>query len=523
MAAEGLPGRPSAGTERLTRNLGYSWAGQLVFIVAGFVMPRTVDHTLGQAGLGVWDFGWSIVSYFGLAQLGIDASVNKHVAEHRAAGDVPGLRRTASSVLAVQLVVALLVFVLAGLASWAVPWLIKTDLAALIGEARYVVFCLGSCMALQIAFNTFGGVITGCHRWDLHNLLESGSYAVIVILMQAALWLGYGLRGMATVYLVGVLLTEILRTVVAHRVCEGLEVRPGHVSREAALRMSAFGGKVFVGAIAGRLLYQTNNVILAKMMGPASLALYARALALVMIVGTFVGKLAGMLTPIASQMGASGEQSQLRELLIRTSRYCAYLALPPLVFLAISGGSVLKLWMGPDYAAAAPVLTVLAFGHLLTYVHRPMWSILIGIDKHGRSALASLVAAVASVVICLATVKFGGMGLLGAAWAIALPLSLSSGLYIPAYGCGRLGLPLARYFRETWSGPLMAVTPLVLCLFLLPALLPEPAGLLLGMFIGGVLLAVVYWQRVVPSNVKVRIRRRLGWPGTGDLAEGSEA
>ena len=523
MAAEAKSSAAAAGTERLTRNLGYSWAGQIVFIVAGFVMPRTVDHTLGQAGLGVWDFGWSIVSYFGLAQLGIDASVNKHVAEHRAAGDAAALRRTTSSVLAVQIVVALFVFLLAGLASWAVPWLIKSDLVALVGEARYVVFCLGTCMALQIGFNTFGGVITGCHRWDLHNLIESGAYAVIVMFMQAALWLGYGLRGMATVYLVGVLLTEILRTLVAHRVCADLEVRPRHVSREAALRMSAFGGKVFVWAIAGRLLYQTNNVILAKVMGPASLALYARPLALVLMVGTFVTKLASMLTPIASQMGASGDEARLRELLVDTSRYCAYLALPPLAFLAISGGSVLKLWMGADYAAAAPVLTVLALGHLLTYVHRPMASILVGIDKHGRSALASLAGAIASVVICVVTVRVWGMGLQGAAWAIAIPLWLTSGLYVPAYGCRLLGLPLTRYLRETWSAPLLAVSPLAVSLYLLPLLVPEPAGILLGIVLGGALLATVYWYRVVPRSLKSRLRRRLGWIRPDELAESGEA
>ena len=321
--------------------------------------------------------------------------------------------------------------------------------------------------------------------------------------MQTALWLGYGLRGMATVYLVGVLLTEILRTLVAHRVCEGLEVRPRHVSREAALRMSAFGGKVFVGAIAGRLLYQTNNVILAKVMGPASLALYARALALVMIVGTFVGQARGHAHPHRQpDGGVRGRRRDCASCSSDTSRYCAYLALPPLVFLAISGGSVLKLWMGADYAAAAPVLTVLALGHLLTYVHRPM-CVHPDRDRQTRpiGPRQPRRGAIASVVICVVTVKVWGMGLLGAAWAIALPLWLSSGLYIPAYGCRPARPALDALPSGDLVGPLLAVsTPRRSASISCPCSLPEPAGLLLGIVLGGALLAIVYWYRVVPPE-----------------------
>ena len=46
-----------------------------MFIVAGFLMPRMMDYYVGQRLLGVWDLGWSIVSYFELAQIGVGSSV----------------------------------------------------------------------------------------------------------------------------------------------------------------------------------------------------------------------------------------------------------------------------------------------------------------------------------------------------------------------------------------------------------------------------------------------------------------
>ena len=72
-----------AGRDRLIRNVLSSWGGHIVFIVAGFLMPRMMDHYVGQRLLGVWDLGWSIVSYFELAQIGMGSSVNRFVAKYR--------------------------------------------------------------------------------------------------------------------------------------------------------------------------------------------------------------------------------------------------------------------------------------------------------------------------------------------------------------------------------------------------------------------------------------------------------
>ena len=68
------------GRDRLASNVISSWAAHFVFIIAGFIMPRMIDGRLGHELLGVRDFAWSLVSYFGLVQAGIGSSVNRCVA-----------------------------------------------------------------------------------------------------------------------------------------------------------------------------------------------------------------------------------------------------------------------------------------------------------------------------------------------------------------------------------------------------------------------------------------------------------
>ena len=79
------------GRSRLVPNVIFNWAAYFVFIVAGFIMPRMIDHRLGREILGIWDFAWSLVGSFKLVQLGIGSSVNRYIAKYRAAKDTDGI------------------------------------------------------------------------------------------------------------------------------------------------------------------------------------------------------------------------------------------------------------------------------------------------------------------------------------------------------------------------------------------------------------------------------------------------
>ena len=90
------------GRDRLVSNVIFSWAGHFVSIIAEFIMLRMFDRRLGQELLGVWDFAWSLVSYFGLVQAGIGSSVNPYVTRYRIAGDISAQSGTVSSALVIM-------------------------------------------------------------------------------------------------------------------------------------------------------------------------------------------------------------------------------------------------------------------------------------------------------------------------------------------------------------------------------------------------------------------------------------
>lgn len=491
------------GRKRLLSNVIWSWGTHLVFVVAGFIMPRLIDAHIGQTALGVWDFGWSLVNYFRLAQIGIGASVNRYVAKHRAAGDVGAMRCAVASVQCLQMAAALVVLLLTATVTWALPFLYGKRLGPYLHDSQWVIALLGMSLAVQVALDTFDGVITGCHRWDLHYGIDAGFYGLTVSAMIASLSAGGGLRSLAVANVVGVLATEVARTIVAYRICPELSAHPRYARWAQARRMLMYGGKLSIIGLSRLILIQGNSLMVATYLGPAALALYSRPGALVRHVETFANKFANVLTPTASSLQGKGNQEEVREFFIDSSRMGAFLTLPMILFLVTLGDPILRLWMGPRYEQGL-VLGILAAGYLLPLAQQSVTKVLAGLNLHGRVGLWSLASAVFGLGLGVFTIGGLKWNLVGGAVAVATAHGTCNGLLIPLYACRRLEIPFGRYARRALLEPIVSVIPFALGLLASRLLFAERpvVALVAGSVSGAVALAPVYWRLVTPRRVR---------------------
>jgi O-antigen/teichoic acid export membrane protein len=322
-------------------------------------------------------------------------------------------------------------------------------------------------------------------------------------MMIIALTHGGGLRSLAGVYLTGTIVTEIARAMVAFRVCPTLVVSIGRIELARARAMFGFSSKIVIASFASLLVYQTASVIVAAYLGTATLALFARPLALVRHVAVFVHKLAFVLTPTVSSLDAAGRREEVGALLITVARYSAAIALPFLLLLTIMGGPILRIWMGPEYESPV-LLAVLALGHLLPIAHAPILSILTGLDRHGRPALMSLAAAVSSACLVWLAVAMLRWGLLGVAGAMCVPLTVLGGVLFPGYACRQLDVGVRRYYAAAWGRTAACALPFALSLAAARLLLPDSPVLALvtGGSLGSGLLFVTYWRWILPPQMR---------------------
>jgi O-antigen/teichoic acid export membrane protein len=508
VASAETEGDDLSGRDRLVWNVLASWAGHFVFIVAGFIMPRQIDRHIGQVGLGVWDFGWTAVNYFFLAQIGVGVSVNRYVARYRAARDTEGLSRMISSVMLLQFIAACIVMALtAASAAW-LPRLFQNDLGGEGNVATWIIVLLGTSVAVRMASQPFSGVVTGCHRWDLHNLLNSVTYGVTVGAMLLALWQGGGLIGISVVYLIGTIATEIIRVGLAFSVCPELKVSPGRARWSEARGLIAFGAKLSTPDALGIFVAQLTNMLVLSQIGISTLAVFSRLGALIRHTDSIAAKYSLPLTPTASSLQGSGQDEAVRELVIGSTRFAAFLIWPILLGFAIVGDDVLQLWMGPRYDPTW-VLTLMALGSMYPISQQPIFTILVGLNLHGRFAAARMTGAIIGLLASLAALRWFHYDLLGLA-AVNLAVSNGIAFLVTVDTCRRLSIPVRQYFVRSYGGPFACALPFAAGLVVIGLMFDKrPAMTLIVSALYGVCLLVPLYWRVVPQEMRENVVQQL--------------
>ncbi|NLX13667.1 MAG: oligosaccharide flippase family protein [Phycisphaerales bacterium] len=478
----------------------------MAFVVAGFVLPRIVDRHIGQESLGIWDFGWSILSYFGLAGFGIIGAISRHIARARATQDYEYLRIVTSTGMLIYLCTGTVVAIMAMGTTYALPTLFGQQLGDKVSDAQWVIGLLGLSLVVQFYSAVSMGVLTGSHQWIWYNGISSGVHLVVVFVMICAVLLGYGLRIMAGITLGGEMAAAFLRAIVAWQCCPGLRVSPRYIRRTMAWDMLGYGGKSMIYAVASVFMRETTRILVLGYLGPSALAVYSRPLSLVRNVDAFSTKYSHVFAPTASAYQATHNTRDLQNLMIMAGRYALYLFLPMVIVLTISGRYILQFWMGEQYDSGL-VLAILAVGNLPLLVHLASMEIIRGMNRHGLPSLAYLGFATLGIPFAVLVLGYWDWGMAGGALAAVTPLALLYGVFVPIYACRLLNLRVMSYARGSLPGPFAANIPLVLSLFVSRMLWPDSiaANLLGGLGVGILILGVIYWGYVLPQNMRNKV------------------
>ena len=498
------------GKDRFAWNVIVSWAGYLFVLVPGFIMPRLISDNLGSAALGVWDFTWAFVNYLKISGFGIGSSVNRYVAKHRVEGDVEALRNAVSTVMLIQVTVGMFVMVVTLFLSYWLPLKFADSLNGYAGETQGVILFLGASLALYFAFDSFRGVITGHHRWEVHNGIIAAMHGTNFVLMAVVLVTGGGLFELAMTYFFVSLAGELVRAYLAFRVCPDLKIGFSYVSWARAKKMMSFGVKTSMTGLPVILVLQSTSVLVMGSLGAAALAVYARPISLIRHLGTFVSKYAFVLTPMAGSIQAKKDEAELGSFLLDTTKYGVAFTLPPVLFLAMFGDRVLYYWMGEGYDSWE-LMAILSLGYLLPISQNTVMRILVGMNAHGRAAILSLAVAMVTYISGALYIEATGWSLPAAALLVACSLSASQGLAVPFYACRRLKIPYARYLFDVFTAPL-ACGSVYLAIMVAArwewSERPDVA-LLIGGGLGALVLLPLYWKWIAPDSFKKKVKKKF--------------
>jgi O-antigen/teichoic acid export membrane protein len=423
----------------VTRYTAYNLFGQVVPLVAGVVAIPIIVRTLGDVRFGLLALMWAIVGYFSTLDLGLGRATTRFVAEALGRDDGRRAREVAGFTAAGQ---TLLGVIGAGLLAVATPWLVS-GLLRVPPELRHEAERAFRWLALSVPFVVLSlnlrATLEGARRFDLTNLIRAPSGVLAFAIPAIAGSLGVSLAGIVAL-LLALRIVTCAATWFAIRVAlPGFRwvLRPSRDVMELTLR---YGGWVTVANVVGPILTYLERFVLGAVAGVGAVAYFAAPFEAVTRLLILPASLAGGLLPVVSVPLNEERRVETGRLLGRAVRALWVLLGAAALMVMLFSGPLLRLWLGPAYAArGATSLAILAAGTLVLGLAHIPGTFLYGQGRPDLPAIFQLIEL--PIYVALAWWCVRSYGVTGAALAWTLRATLDAVLlFAAARHVGRFSL-----------------------------------------------------------------------------------
>jgi O-antigen/teichoic acid export membrane protein len=277
---------------------------------------------------------------------------------------------------------------------------------------------------------------------------------------------------------------------------------------------------------------RSRPLLLAAFAGPAAVALFTPAWSLIMLAYPLVHTLGPQLYPVATGFHVSGSKTQLRDLLIRSTRYTFLMGVPAYLILGLFAHPILHVWLGrslgPDYAITANALIFLSIYGLFHAAQGSNRAVLIGMNRVRFMVVVQVIGAVFSVTSAVLLLVYTNLGPL----AVVIPQAIEDAVVWPVltwYTAKGVDLSYRRHFARCYVRSLIVLAILApLALLLVRGVRPAGVLSLVGcmLLVGLAWVPLCWWVGLGPedrssfrqllSRAKGRLFRRKG--GRADQA-----
>lgn len=262
---------------RARRNILGSLAVKGGNIAVGLMLVPLTIHYLQPTEYGVWITLSSIVAWFSFFDIGFGNGLRNKFAEAVSRGDHAMARMYLSTTYAVLLIIVAALLLVFGLVNPLLDWQAILNApgvsAAKLQSLALIVFVF---FCLQFVLQLLSAVITARQQPALAALLGFlGSLLSLLVVYGLTRSTAGNLQALAVALGACPVLVLALSSLLLYRSSYAAYAPSWrHVRLCSARELASLGGKFFVIQIAAVLLYQTSNLIIAQLFGPADVAAY---------------------------------------------------------------------------------------------------------------------------------------------------------------------------------------------------------------------------------------------------------
>jgi O-antigen/teichoic acid export membrane protein len=366
-------------------------------------VPLIVNH-FGVERYALWATITSTVALLAFADFGIGNGLVNTISESNGKDDREGAIAYVSTGFFVLLTVALFGALLLWIFYPVVPWhrIFNLNSPVAIREAGPAAAIYIVCFLAQLPLGVVQRIQLGYQEgfftqmWiAAGNLLGLASMFVIIHVHAGLPWLVFAVAGAPV-------LAGVVNAVIVFRVQRPwLRPRFDRISRKATSRIIHLGFLFLIIQIAGAIGYQTDNLIIAQVLGAASVAQYAIPFRLFSITPAFISLAMAPLWPAYAEAASRGDMAWIKATLKRSMFLGLGLAVPANLLLIVLARSIIRLWVGTQIIPTFLLLGGLAGWAVFCAINGSLAVFLNGIGLIRFQALCAVLMAISNIVLSI--------------------------------------------------------------------------------------------------------------------------
>jgi len=410
-------------------------------VTTALAMLISVPLTLGYLGpeqFGMWMAISAVIAMLGFADFGLSNGLLNAIA-HASGRNADGEIRCiiANGLFMLCMIGAIILLAFAGLYSY-IPWpsVFNVTTTAAAVEAGPVVLVLMLCFVATLPLGVTQKIQLGLQQGYWANLWETlGSIGgllgiLLAIQLEAGLqWIALATAGIPVIF-------RGINTLVFFGLQKfTLRPRLRHLDFGVVRGLMRTGLLFFILQLAVIVGFQSDNIIIARILGVEAVAGYDIALKLSTLPAMFIGLVVIAQWPAYGEALARGDTNWIRHTFYRTLRLSLAAAIPFAFILVLWGGKIIKLWAGPDVVPSMALIAGMAAWSLLLVIGGVVSALLNGLHVVRFQAICAMLMAVGNILLSIFLVrKIGVVGaIFGTLVAYTIFTLLPYWYYVPRH------------------------------------------------------------------------------------------
>lgn len=502
---------------RNVRNLAINWSSFALTGSVLFFLSPLVLHSLGAVEYGLWSLLNVLTGYLGIMDLGIRASIGRHIFLYVGREDHDAVDETIRTGLGIFTGVGVFILAAAVLFGWAFPHAFPS----VPQEHRSLLIWLMPLMALSVWTSSvaaiFSSVLAAHERFDLACGVDVATLSIRALGTIVVLRLGLGMVGLAFVVVGCNILAMLAAVCLARGVYERLQLWPLLMNRLRLRELGGYGIAAFLSAVSVKVIGQTDLIIVGAATDIATVTIYSVGAMLVYYSQSVISQIGITFQPSLQKAVARAEMGSARWIFFRQVRLSSLLGIPMYVGFIMYSEPFIRLWMwGPKFGdsavgSAALVMSILAGSKLLTLFFIGSGPLLAAMGNVRFNATISISEALANLGISLLFVMMFNGGLLGVAWGTFCSRLLVMTFLLPWYACRKAKIDWWSYLIQIGGRGVVAGLLFVCVCLAAQTLVPCRSWLTfaLSVSISLIMFMPVALLVLLPDSDRIRVQNEL--------------